>query len=46
MTLAGKARRCLPVEKAVTMRVNFQLVLSERSNFPLLMNVHTGAPGR
>ncbi len=44
MTLAWKALPMPPGEEGpVTVRVNFQLVLSERSNFPLLMNVHTGA---
>ena len=44
MTLAWKALPMPPGEEGpVTNRVNFQLVLSERSNFPLLMNVHSGA---
>jgi hypothetical protein len=44
MTLAWKALPLPPGEKApASGRANYQLTLSEGANFPLLMNVHTGA---
>jgi hypothetical protein len=44
MTLAWKTLPMPPGEEgATTPRVNFQLLLSERGNFPMLLNIHTGA---
>ncbi len=44
MTLAWKALPMPPGEEGpTTPRVNFQLLLSERGNFPMLVNIHTGA---
>jgi hypothetical protein len=44
MTLAWKALPMPPAEEATVMsRVNYQLLLSEIGNFPMLVNVHTGA---
>lgn len=44
MTLAWKALPMPPGdEPPATSRVNYQLVLADPGNFPLLMNIHTGA---
>jgi hypothetical protein len=44
MTLAWKALPMPPGEEPqATARVNYQLVLADPGNFPLLMNIHTGA---